>query len=225
MGTPYWQLNDNWPVASWSSLDYHGRWKALHYMAKKFYAPILISGIEDIEDGSVEIHVTSDKLKNIMGEVNWQLRDVSGRLILENSFETEIAAAGNHQVRTLELQDYVNQYGARDLMLWLELEVDGEIIADNFVSFARPKHMQLKEPEIKTEIKRLQAGKYWLSLSAEKTALWTWLELEDIDLKLSDNFFHLYPGREIKITAEIDQDLRVEEFEKQLLIRSLVDTY
>jgi len=225
MGTLYWQLNDNWPVASWSSLDYHGRWKALHYMAKKFYAPILISGIEDIEDGSVEIHVTSDKLKNVMGRVNWQLRDVSGKLILENSFATEIAAAGNHQIRTLELQDYINQYGARDLMLWLELEVDDEIIADNFVSFARPKHMELEKPEIKTEIKRLEAGKYWLKLSAEKTALWTWLELENGDLKLSDNFFHLYPGREIKITAEIEQDLRVEEFENKLLIKSLVDTY
>lgn len=225
MGTLYWQLNDNWPVASWSSLDYHGRWKALHYMAKKFYAPIIITGIENTEDFSVELHLTSDRLEAKTGKVNWHLRDVSGNLVVGNSFETEIEAQSNQHLRTLQLQDYVNDYGARDLMLWLELEVDGEIIADNFVSFVRPKHMQLKQPEIKTEIRRLEAGKYWLKLSAAKTALWTWLELKDSDLKLSDNFFHLYPEREREIIAEIDKDLRIEEFEKQLTIKSLIDTY
>ncbi|MFW6294934.1 MAG: glycoside hydrolase family 2 protein, partial [Halanaerobium sp.] len=146
-------------------------------------------------------------------------------LVLENSFETVIKAAENQKLRTLELQDYIEQYGARDLILWLELEMDGQITADNFVSFARPKHMQLEEPEIKTELRRLEAGRYWLSLKAEKTALWTWLELKDRDLKLNNNFFHLYPGREIKLIAEIDQDLSPEEFEEKLIIRSLIDTY
>ena len=225
MGTLYWQLNDNWPVASWSSLDYHGRWKALHYMAKKFYAPIIITGVENREDSTVEIHLTSDRLQDKTGQINWQLRDVSGQLILENSFEVNIKAQSNQHLRTLELQDYVNQYGARDLMLWLEVEVDGEIIADNFVSFARPKHMQLEKPEIKTKIKRLEAGKYWLSLSTDKTALWTWLELENFDIKLSDNFFHLYPEREIEVIAEIEKDLRTEEFKNKLIIKSLIDTY
>ncbi|MFW5718841.1 MAG: beta-mannosidase [Halanaerobium sp.] len=225
MGTLYWQLNDNWPAASWSSLDYHGRWKALHYMAKKFYAPIIISGVENNEEATVEIHVTSDKIEDTKGKINWELRNVRGELVLENSFETVIKAAENQKLRTLELQDYIEQYGARDLILWLELEMDGQITADNFVSFARPKHMQLEEPEIKTELRRLEAGRYWLSLKAEKTALWTWLELKDRDLKLNNNFFHLYPGREIKLIAEIDQDLSTEEFEEKLIIRSLIDTY
>ena len=53
MGTLYWQINDCWPVASWSSLDYHGRWKTLHYMARHFYAPLLVSAVPDLEEGSV----------------------------------------------------------------------------------------------------------------------------------------------------------------------------
>ena len=60
MGTIYWQLNDCWPVASWSSLDYYGRWKALHYMARHFFAPVLLSGIEDVAAGTVAIHLTND---------------------------------------------------------------------------------------------------------------------------------------------------------------------
>ena len=60
MGTLYWQINDCWPVASWSSIDYHHRWKALHYMAKQFYAPLLVSGVEDAAKGTVEIYVNSD---------------------------------------------------------------------------------------------------------------------------------------------------------------------
>ncbi|TDO84629.1 beta-mannosidase [Halanaerobium saccharolyticum] len=225
MGTLYWQLNDNWPVASWSSLDYHGRWKALHYMAKKFYAPIIISGIENNEDSTVELHVTSDRLENKKGKVKWKLRDVAGNIIKEDNFETEIKRQSNQHVKTINLEEYVEEYGIRDLMLWLELEIEGETIADNFVSFAKPKHMQLEQPEIKTEIKRLEAGKYWISLSTDKTALWTWLELQNLDMKLSKNFFHLYPGREIKVIAEIDKDLRVDEFENKLIIRSLIDTY
>ncbi|MEC9489304.1 MAG: glycoside hydrolase family 2 protein [Halanaerobiales bacterium] len=225
MGTLYWQLNDNWPVASWSSLDYHGRWKALHYMAKKFYAPIIISGIENNEDAAVEIHVTSDRLEDKKGKVRWQLRDVKGDLVKKDSFEANIKQQSNQHLKTINLEKFVEEYGIRDLMLWLELEIDGEIIADNFVSFARPKHMQLEQPEIKTEIKRLEAGKYWLSISTDKTALWTWLELENIDLKLSENFFHLYPGRKIEVIAEIDRNLRVDEFENKLIIRSLIDTY
>ncbi|RAK07882.1 beta-mannosidase [Halanaerobium saccharolyticum] len=225
MGTLYWQLNDNWPVASWSSLDYHGRWKALHYMAKKFYAPIIISGIENNEDAAVEIHVTSDKFENIKGQVNWQLRDVSGQLILENSFETEIKAESNQLLRTLELQDYVNQYGIRDLMLWLELEVDGEIIADNFVSFAKPKHMQLKNPRIKAEVEAINEQKFSISCKSQNTALWTWLELKDIEADFTDNFFHLYPGRKINLEIKTYKKMSAAEVKEKLKIRSLIDTY
>jgi beta-mannosidase len=69
MGTLYWQLNDNWPVASWSSIDYQGCWKATNYMAKHFFAPLLVSGVEDAEKGTVEVHVTSDLLKPVSGTV------------------------------------------------------------------------------------------------------------------------------------------------------------
>ncbi len=62
MGTLYWQLNDCWPVASWASIDSYGRWKACQYMAKHFYAPLLVSGVEDLQTGTVALYITSDFL-------------------------------------------------------------------------------------------------------------------------------------------------------------------
>jgi beta-mannosidase len=225
MGTLYWQLNDNWPVASWSSLDYHGRWKALHYMAKKFYAPLLVSGIENPEDSTVEIHITSDLMEKQQGELNWQLRDVAGKLIKSNNFAVEIEGQSNQKVLKLNFKEEVSEFGNRDLMLWVELKVEGEIVADNFVSFAKPKHMQLKEPGFETNIEALEENKFKLSLNAQNTALWTWLELSEIDAQLSDNFFHIYPGREIIIEIKPEKEMTVEEVEEKLMIKSLVDTY
>ena len=85
MGTLYWQLNDCWPVASWSSIDSQGRWKALHYMARHFYAPVLISGVEDIEASSVDIHLTNDRLSAFQGEVQVLAMDTAGDYTPGNS--------------------------------------------------------------------------------------------------------------------------------------------
>ncbi|MCX7030154.1 MAG: hypothetical protein NTU62_08550, partial [Spirochaetes bacterium] len=78
MGTLYWQLNDCWPVASWSSIDWHGRWKALHHLARRFFAPVLVSGVEDPAGGTVEVHVTSDLREPFEGTVSWELTTVAG---------------------------------------------------------------------------------------------------------------------------------------------------
>lgn len=225
MGTLYWQLNDNWPVASWSSLDYYGRWKALHYMARKFYAPLLISGVENNSDSTVEIHLTSDKLSDVTGEVSWQLRTVAGKLIVEDSFAAAIKAQSNQLVKKIDLSKYVADYGIRNLMLFLELKVAGKSVSDNFVSFAKPKHMELLEPDFKTEITKITTAKYKIKITAAKTALWTWLELKNQSANYSDNFIHLYPGKTAEIILEPECDLTAAELQSELKVRSLIDTY
>jgi beta-mannosidase len=225
MGTLYWQLNDCWPVASWSSIDYYGRWKALHYMARKFYAPLLISGLEDSEQGTVEIHVTSDLLEEVTGKVRWELTNVGGERLAGGGLATVIPTQQNIRVETLDLKGYLKKYTSRELMLWLELEVDGEIVSSNFVSFAKPKHMVLKKPEISREITGLSGKEFKVILKAEHPALWTWLEVDGVDAVFSDNFFHLRPGREVVILIRPEKEMTSNELEKSLIIRSLVDTY
>lgn len=225
MGTLYWQLNDCWPVASWSSIDYYGRWKALHYMARRFYAPLLISGLEDGEGSTVEIHVTSDKLKPVTGEVIWKLTDVSGKMIKTGQREIEIPASSNTLVETLYLGEYVAEYGSRNLLLWLELKVDGETVSDNLVAFKKPKHMELQEPGISYQVEKITDNCFRVFLEAEKPALWTWLELKDYRARYSDNFFHLYPGKKQAVLVETEENLSVAVLKENLVIRSLIDTY
>lgn len=225
MGTLYWQLNDCWPVASWSSIDYYGRWKALHYMTKKFYDLLLISGIEDNEQGTVELHVTSDLLESIKGEIYWKLTDVQGNIIADSQQEITIPGQKNSKIAILDLNKNIEKYGNKDLMLWLELKVNGEIVSDNFVSFTKPKYMELVQPKISYSIKEITQGKYKFVLKAEKPALWTWLELEGIEAKYSDNFFHLYPGKEVSITIDTVEEMTIRELKDKLIVRSLIDTY
>src|SRR5690606_22223379 len=90
MGAIYWQLNDCWPVASWSSIDYFGRWKALHYFAKRFFAPVLLSAKE--EGTEVELHLSNEKMEPVSGTIAWKLRDNASRVIKEGSLQVEVPA-------------------------------------------------------------------------------------------------------------------------------------
>ena len=225
MGTLYWQLNDCWPAASWSSIDYFGRWKALHYMARRFFAPLLISGVEDPAKGTVAVHVTSDLLARCEGTVSWRLTDVSGKDLDRGSKRIAIAARKNALVDTLQLGKHIERHGPRSLMLWLELMVDRKVVSTNFVSFARPKHMELPEPEIDVRIEPQRDGSFRLALATHKPALWVWLELEGVDARLSDSFFHLVPGRPVEVAVHPCRPVSAGRFEKLLRVRSLIDTY
>ncbi|MFB3880752.1 MAG: glycoside hydrolase family 2 protein [Armatimonadota bacterium] len=225
MGTLYWQLNDTWPGASWSSVDYHGRWKALHYLAKRFYAPVLVSGVEDLAKGSVEIHVTSDLMEARQAELSWLVTDVQGSPLLDGKAGLEIAPRQNALVRTLDLRHQLAERGPRDLLLWLELRDDGELLSDNLVLFARPKHLELPEPGISWTVEEREPGRPVITLSSERTALWAWIGLRSGEAAFSDNFVHLRPGAPVTAAVRPVEPMSVEELQEQLAVSSLVDTY
>jgi beta-mannosidase len=223
MGTLYWQLNDCWPVASWSSIDCHHRWKALQYMAKQFFAPLLVSGVENQEKGNVELFITSDLLKPCQGELSWTVTNTAGKAVAQGKKQVEIQP-GSHRINTLNLKQYIKQYGVRDLMVWLELSVNGKSVSPNLVTFARPKHLELRPPDIKSDFS-VKKDSVIVTLTAQAPALWTWLELDGMDARFSDNFFHLLPDKPVSITIATDKPLSVTEIRKNLRIRSLIDTY
>lgn len=226
MGTLYWQLNDCWPVASWASIDYHGRWKALHYMAKKFFAPVLVSGLEDKEKGTVEIHVTSDRLSATDGELKWHATDTTGKCLIKGTKKVKTPVNGNRKVETLKLQKLLKKYSHNNLMVWIELQVKDEPVQRNLVIFARPKQMELaKHPGIKYTAKEKKDGSFDLSISTKHPALWTWLELDGFDASFSDNFFHLCPGAAEAVNLKPCRKLSLSQLKKKLKIRSLVDTF
>ena len=226
MGTLYWQLNDCWPVASWSSIDYHGRWKALHYMARNFFAPVLVSGLEDTEKCTVDVHVTSDLQKAMPGKLSWVVTNVAGKRLASGMKAIRTPVNGNRKATTLKLADLVAKHSVRDLMVWLELSVIGQKKSTNLVTFARPKHLELAaKPGITTQVSAGKEGRFTVTLKTKRVAMWAWLELDGVDAKCSDNFLHLRPGRTLTVTVTPAKKLSSGELRKRLMVRSLVDTY
>jgi beta-mannosidase len=222
MGTLYWQLNDCWPVASWSSLDYFGRWKALHYMARRFYAPVIISGVEDLARGTVAVHVTSDRVHEEPGEARWLVTRVSGERVGQGNLPLVIPALADLPLVELDLQQWIDQYGPRDLLLWLELvDGKGQLLAENLVTLVRPKHLALQEAQIEVISTKQYGTVTAVTLEAQKPALWVWLEAEADAVRFSDNFFHLQPGRPLTVTVSGAEPGMV----TGLVVRSLGDTY
>ena len=231
-GAIYWQLNDCWPVASWASIDYEGRWKALHYMAKNFYAPVLLSILEDSEKKTMEIHVSSDALKNQKGKVEWQAYNSKGDLLDSGKSDTEIKTNKSKCVKKLNFKipplkgDQGGCYNAEEILFFAILKINGKVVSDNFASFAKPKHIELAKPEISTRISKLSnSNTFSIKLKSDKPALCVWLELKDTDAKLSDNFFNLSPEIEKEITINPAEKMTVKELKNILIVKSIWNTY
>jgi beta-mannosidase len=224
MGCVFWQYNDIWPGMSWSSVDYFGRWKALHYLARKFYAPVLISGLENIQNGTIDIFITSDLSGAKHGRLTWNVTDLDGKTLAQESIHVKIEARKSEKVKTLNLQDQIQKLGAGGILTWLKLEVGGNTASENLVLLALPKELKLADPRLATTVNDSGDG-FLVTIKSEKPALWTWLELENADAEFSDNFIHVTPNAPQTILVRPVQRLSKDGFTKVLRIRSLFDTY
>jgi beta-mannosidase len=225
MGALYWQINDCWPVASWSSIDYFGRWKALHYMAKRFFAPLLVSGVEDIEAGTVDVYVTSDLGEDQSAQIRWNLTDLDGVTLSEGTDEVSLRGRQSQHVQTLDFSQQIDSYGKRNLLLWLSLCVAGEQVSSNLITFAKSKHLELRDPGFATDV-RQDGENFKLTLTVERPALYAWISFCEFDAKLSDNFVHLLPGQPFEITISgLPENTSLATVREQLKVYSLTDTY
>ncbi|MGI6496192.1 MAG: glycoside hydrolase family 2 protein [Kiritimatiellia bacterium] len=226
MGALYWQLNDCWPVASWSSIDSDGRWKALHYMARRFFSPVLVTGVENLETGIVEIFLHNDMLKAFKGEVQWRITRADGTEVRVNGRKVTLEPNSSSRLGVLKLADLLNQLGPRDVLVWLTLfREDGNVESTDLVTFCRPKHIELPDPRIKVEIRPWDDNSYAVTLTARYPAFWAWLEVEGVDAKYDDNFFNIEPGRSVRVRVTPVFRMKSDDFRAALKIRTLRDTY
>lgn len=225
MGTLYWQLNDCWPVASWSSIDYAGNWKALHYMARKFFNPILVSCVEDTTACTAEIHLTNDTPREISGDITWQLFNPAGDVLKEGRFEAGTGANQTHAVKTLDFSDVLKEYSVRELLLYLSFSQGEEVVSDNISLLARPKHIELRRPVFDFRLIQLSEKRFSLILSADVPALWVWIEAAGLPAGYSDQYFHLRPGEAKTVEIDVQAAITPEELKGKLVIYSLKDTF
>jgi beta-mannosidase len=223
MGALFWQINDCWPVASWASIDYFGRWKALHYMAKRFYAPMLVSGVEDIERGTVDVWVTSDLDDEQTVTITWTLVNLDGAVLAQGKQDVTPQGRESFLPMTLDLSEYVA--GAkRNVILALALVDEHQNVSRNTVTFARPKHLELRDPGFKVSLAQDGAG-FTVTVNVEHPALYVWLSLP-VDAAYSDNFFDVLPGQAVEVTLSgLPEGTTLADVQSGLKVQSLVDTY
>jgi beta-mannosidase len=223
MGSLYWQLNDCWPAVSWSSIDYYGRWKALHYYAKRFYNPVLISA--DDYEKKVDIYVTNDNMENNNGSVVCRLRDNMSKVIWEGSRDAIIPSLKAKRCMRINLDDIKNEQDLRNIYLEFFFKTDGDYITGGTLLFVKPKHFNFLDPMIKASISRGDR-QFVITLESRTFAKSVALDLKKMDCRFSDNYFDLSAGEVKKVFIDdsgLSDKVDIDEIKKQLQIRSLYD--
>jgi len=221
-GTLIWQLNDCWPVASWSSLDYFGRWKALHYSAKQFYAPVLLS-VED-DATRMSVHVTSDLTERWEGLVRWRLETVRGDVMASGEQLVAAAPLADTPIASFDFADKVTDENKRSLVFVTELWQGNERISVSVSGFAPIKHLELVDPGLKVNV-GLKDGTLTFEVSAKFLARFVELALDGVDLVFSDNYFDVPAGATVKVTAPLPAGWTLEQTRSAVQVRSLIDSY
>lgn len=140
MGTLYWQLNDAWPVISWSSIDYYGNKKLLHDELKVLYAPILI-GVLPTTDGNFMVYAVSDQYREINAELNLDIYDFNGKLL--KSFGADVTIPENSSIKLpLDVNDFVKEFDKEEIYIEMQLLENDEIIAQRKQYLVYPKDLQ-----------------------------------------------------------------------------------
>jgi beta-mannosidase len=222
MGSLYWQLDDCWPVASWASIDYFGRWKALQYYARRFYADVLVSTSE--EDGQIGVHAVSDLTVPLAATLEARLLDLSGATLWEKRQDVTLAPLVSEKHLVMPRAELLSGRAATSVFLHVQLVADGKVVSENTRFFAPPKDITLGRPRIGTEIAPVDAG-FKVTLSADTLARHVRLTYGPDEGTFSDNYFDLIPGRTVEVLYRRKDPVDVEAFRKGLEVVSIVDAF
>ncbi len=219
MGTLYWQLNDTWPVVSWSSRDYFGRWKALHYAAREAFAPLLLSAV--VDGDRVKVWGVWDGLSSRKGELSLELLDFSGTLLWQAPVPATLQENSSSLLWERPLEELLGEADPRKVVLVARfLDGDGrEEASSSLLYFAPPKAQELKAPAIRVEAGAVGGG-VEITLSSQVLARDVALSLEG-EGHFLENFFDLLPGR--PRTLFLETSLTPDAVRKGLRIRTLAD--
>ncbi|MFR1236233.1 MAG: beta-mannosidase [Barnesiella sp.] len=219
MGSLFWQHNDCWPVASWSSRDYYGRWKAQHYFAKNAFADILVSPL--VADDTVTVHVVSDRLKNEKGTFRLKVMDLKGTQIFEQVSRLTVPANTSEKVFTGSLKKMIGNEQPGDVLLYVEFRTKDKLYR-NIGYAVKQKDMNYPKAHISSSVKKVDGG-YEITLTSDNFARGVFMSIDGICNFFEDNYFDILPGesRMVKVNTALTE----KEFKEQLKIVSLGDYY
>ena len=218
MGTLYWQFNDCWPVISWSSIDYKGNWKALHYSARNFFKPVILS-LRDLED-VVNVHVVNDRHYGLDAAVKIGLFGFNGDLLFEDSFSMEVKQFSSCIARSIDKTVLLDGRDLSTLVLRAELTSNRESLSKSHQFFKKPKELKIPPPEFEHEVKYLN-GKYEITIRSYSFLYQLHFISSQVRGVFSDNYFNMLPNEVIVIEFEPYENEQLEELD--LKIRTLYE--
>jgi beta-mannosidase len=218
MGALYWQLNDVWPGASWSSIDVDGRWKALQFRARQFYAPVRVVPLR--EHGHTAVFLVSDRTTALAAQLRTRVLGMDGAVIADTT-----RAVTLHPLASTRVDDFADAallHGAdpRRTVAVFELIADGRTLSRHLLYFERTPSLALPAPDIHATLHRDTEGLV-LDLAARRFARAVWIDFGDRDATPSDNGIDLLPGEHVAVRIRSRDD--VDTLRRALRLRSLVD--
>lgn len=197
MGSLPWQLNDSWPVVSWSSIDYYGNWKAMHYQIRRAFAPVLVDAIK--EGNNLSYYIMSDRLTDEELTLNLELMDFNGKVYRKQKVDGLLPA----NTSKLFYQEPVEQAlagrdSATTFMHMVVKSKKGEVLSDEIYYFAHPKDLLLPKTPLQWQVKQ-KKGYCEVTVKADKLARDIFIEVPVQGVRFSDNFFDLLPGQKKKV--------------------------
>ena len=219
MGALYWQLNDCWPVASWSSIEFGGRWKALHYEAKRFFAPALVSvhvpGEETVHlDNSIrstihDLHVYTvfDGRKDTTGKLVWSLQHLDGRTLRKGQKFVALKYGQSVKQLSLDFAPEMEKYGARCIYFRVALVIGGSTVSRQTTFLTAPRFLDFRRVPIQATIKALGKCLFAVTFKSKVFQPWVQFHFRQTPYRAEDNFFDLFPNepRVIELTIETAQ--------------------
>ena len=219
MGSAYWQVNDTNPVISWSSIDYYGRWKALHYAARRFYAPILLS-CDDSNPKRPVLCVTNDTLNDEQLTLICRVRNNRAEILDEFSAEITSTAMSAASALSPDLSKHFATIGdKRTKYIEYTLERGDKVISRGTTLFVRPKEFTFSPALINADIAD-NGSSFAITLTADKFAKSVCISLKDFDCVFSDNWFDLHGNEPVKVTIGKLDGMTIDTLKEQLEIRS-----
>jgi beta-mannosidase len=237
MGALYWQINDCWPVFSWSSLEFGGAWKALHHHARRFYAPALVSAhlpgdewpnsVNQVQTNirDVEVFTIYEGREALKADLTWALYHIDGGLLKRGTKRVSLRFGQSLKQMRLDFGKELKRWGHRKLVLRLALSSGARLLSQNSVLFTAPRFIDFQRAPIDTQLRRLGPASYELELKSKAFHHQVRWDFPGLKSRGSDNYFDLFPGLACRVQLNLDHNLPLRIVSKKLRVISLVDTY
>jgi beta-mannosidase len=236
MGALYWQLNDCWPVASWSSIEFTGRWKALHYLARRFFAPALVCAHVPGDEtatignyrhstvGEIHIHTVYDAIEPAAGVVRWDIFHLDGRILSRGSKKVALRYGESVRHQTLDMTKWMTKHGRDSMYVRIALEIDGGKVSEDTVFLAPPRFLALPKARTAVGIAMVSPASARLTFKSPVFQHRFCFDLPGVDFCADDNYFELYPGESRTVTVTFKNPMTAARLKKNLAWRSLNGT-